>query len=371
MKLKKNDIYRDCIQWVRDNRRNPDKLSEPRTERQVNSRIALFIQEESPALLPPSSLSTSSQSPDSLPPSSSLTSSSPPKISQTHDPLLPNPLPTGSQSHRPLSTSPQVHDQGETYGPALIVEEHNAEFEAMFKRLDESKKWYLSTGKCVDNELFIFAKVVRAACYFQLYGIFTREEIKEIKHYNHKPLPSASTEFKRFLNSYNLDSCRKICVALGQNQQIHADYDNGHNLPLEFGGSEAKSRIEEQHGSNFMKEEFLKLPKMLKDMLDVSLKKVEYDERTAEIRTVGLLYSGLSCTMVDLDRPTAYISRVSRSQTIQISSKIEQFGATVLPALLSSWTCCETVKEVLNRYVSQYFFRVLEKTVEIVSHQQQ
>lgn len=60
---------------------------------------------------------------------------------------------------------------------------------------------------------------------YTLYEVFTREEPEEIKSYNHKPLPSPSTEFKRFLNSYNLDSCQKIRVALGQNHQFHADYD--------------------------------------------------------------------------------------------------------------------------------------------------
>lgn len=32
----------------------------------------------------------------------------------------------------------------------------------------------------------------------------------------------------------------------------------------------------------------------------------------------------------------------------EISSKIETFGSTVLPAILSSWVCCDIVKDVLN-----------------------
>lgn len=105
----------------------------------------------------------------------------------------------------PLPTGTQDHDQRQTKESALVVEEHNAEFEAMFKGLDNSKKWFLSTGKCVDNELFIFGMECRGDHpsrslimdpydeNYSLYGIFTREELEEIKRHNHKPLPSAST----------------------------------------------------------------------------------------------------------------------------------------------------------------------------------
>lgn len=55
---------------------------------------------------------------------------------------------------------------------------------------------------------------------------------------------------------------------------VFRQYDNGHSTPLEFGGSEAKPTIEEDFGSKFLEEGFLKLPYILKDMLDVLLEKV-------------------------------------------------------------------------------------------------
>ncbi|KAG0817507.1 hypothetical protein G6F16_001076 [Rhizopus arrhizus] len=97
-----------------------------------------------------------------------------------------------------------------------------------------------------------------------------------------------------------------------------------------------------------MQEGFIKLPRRLKDMIDVLLKEIDYDNRSTAIRTVGILHSGLSCTMVELDRPTTYVSRVSRGKKIESNNKIEKFGSTVLPAILSSWVCCEIVKDVLN-----------------------
>lgn len=101
-----------------------------------------------------------------------------------------------------------------------------------------------------------------------------------------------------------------------------------------------------------MQEGFIKLPRRLKDMIDVLLKEIDYDNRSTAIRTVGILHSGLSCTMVELDRPTTYVSRVSRGKKIESNNKIEKFGSMVLPAILSSWVCCEIVKDVLNVVVS-------------------
>lgn len=63
---------------------------------------------------------------------------------------------------------------------------------------------------------------------------------------------------------------------------------------------------------------------------------------------MGFLHSGLSSTMIELDRPTTYISRVSRSKAITISPSVSKFGSTVLPALLPTWVCREIVKEVLQ-----------------------
>lgn len=47
--------------------------------------------------------------------------------------------------------------------------------------------------------------------------------------------------------------------------------------------------------------------------------------------------------------PTAYISRISRGNTIDLSNSLPKFGSTVvLPAMLSSWICCQIVKDVLD-----------------------
>jgi hypothetical protein len=105
---------------------------------------------------------------------------------------------------------------------------------------------------------------------------------------------------------------------------------------LEFGASEAQPSIGDESGTNFMKEGFHKLPRTLKDMLDHLLGEINYDDRSTEIRTVGFIHPGLSSTLVELDRPTKYISRISRCKTLKISNSIAQFGSTVLPVIIST-----------------------------------
>ncbi|KAG2236060.1 hypothetical protein INT48_008154 [Thamnidium elegans] len=185
------------------------------------------------------------------------------------------------------------------------------------------------------------------------YNVFTRDELKEIIDYKKKATAclgskrrmnknrhiSAITPIPRFKYGYKCDL-------------VFRQYDNGHNTSLEFGGREAKLIIEGGFGSKFLQEGFLNLSFIQKDMLDVLLEKVGYDDLFFFLRTVGFIHSGLSCTMVELDRPTSYISRVSRGNKIKISNSVLNFGSTVLPATLSSWICCEIIKEILDIILS-------------------
>ncbi|KAG1455988.1 hypothetical protein G6F56_006937 [Rhizopus delemar] len=195
-----------------------------------------------------------------------------------------------------------------------------------------SEAWYQShiwsmIESCFDKFKGVEAITGESAC------LGSKRRVNKIRHI------SAITSTPRLKCGYKCDL-------------VFRQYDNGHNTPLEFGGSEAKPKIEGDFGSNFLEEGFLKLPYILKDMLDALLEKVEYDDRSSLLRTVGFIHSGLSCNMVELDRPVPYIYRVSRSNRVEISNSVLNFGSTVLPAMLSSWVCCEIVKEVLDIVLS-------------------
>ncbi|KAG1547275.1 hypothetical protein G6F46_009446 [Rhizopus delemar] len=290
------------------------------------------------------------------------------------------------------------------------VEEHNVEFESMFKKLDPAKKWYLSTGKCMDDELFMF-------------------DLQCESDHPSRSLIADPYDKNYILYNYNQDSTAKLRAALGKNHAFHADYnkdegidkdwinlvvfslvreyengnmdrphneqwyqshiwsmieacfdkledieavggesaclgskkrknekrsidaitkmprlryghkcdlifrqyDNQHTAPLEFGASEAKSRIEDESGTNFMNEGFYKLPRILKDMLDCLLKEINFDHRSEAIRTVWL-----------------HPFWIVKSKALEISNSVTKFGSTVLPVILSTWVCSEIVKEVFE-----------------------
>lgn len=125
-------------------------------------------------------------------------------------------------------------------------------------------------------------------------------------------------------------------------------YDVGHSAPGEFGASETGIRNGDITGTKFINEGFYKLLRSLKDMLDYLLIQADYDKRSTSLRTVGFLPSGLAFTLIELDRPTTYTSRVKRHRTIEISNNVSRFGPTVLPVLIAAWTCCAITKEVLD-----------------------
>ncbi|KAI9262828.1 hypothetical protein EDC94DRAFT_518465, partial [Helicostylum pulchrum] len=81
---------------------------------------------------------------------------------------------------------------------------------------------------------------------------------------------------------------------------IFRQYNNHHNSSLEFDSSETKCRIEDGTGtSSFIEEGFYKLPRTSKDMFDDLLEEVNFDDRSI---TIGFLHSGLSSTVIQLDR---------------------------------------------------------------------
>lgn len=90
------------------------------------------------------------------------------------------------------------------------TEENNIELEEQFKKFESSKKWYLSTGKCADDELFIFSLQCNydhpAKSFimdpddqnFTLYKVFTPAELKEITQYKEQKRPEPSKDLLIF-----------------------------------------------------------------------------------------------------------------------------------------------------------------------------
>lgn len=69
-------------------------------------------------------------------------------------------------------------------------------------------------------------------------------------------------------------------------------------------------------------------------MLDSLLLKVN---DITQVQTVGFIHSGLQFYVIHADRPTKYITRMSKSRPYHISNDISEFGKSVLPAIYIAW----------------------------------
>lgn len=64
---------------------------------------------------------------------------------------------------------------------------------------------------------------------------------------------------------------------------VFRTYDVVHYVPCEFGASEAGAKDEDNVGTKFLNENFYKLPRVLKDMLNCLLERVNFDQLLSEL----------------------------------------------------------------------------------------
>lgn len=107
-----------------------------------------------------------------------------------------------------------------------------------FQCLDSNQKWILSTGKCVDNELFIFSSQCNINDHpskslivdpdddnYSKYHVFTPEELDEIRNFGKKDMPALPDDLKQHINRYNLNDLKQLRKTLGQYHLLEEDYD--------------------------------------------------------------------------------------------------------------------------------------------------
>ncbi|KAG1509206.1 hypothetical protein G6F52_011190 [Rhizopus delemar] len=114
------------------------------------------------------------------------------------------------------------NEQDETLNSEILTDTEEDDSRHNHVQLDNDEKWFLSTGKCVDDELFIFGK----QCNFDhpskskiididdknydLYNVFTLTEINEIRTFKPKPLPVLPKDIKKILNQFNVTTSNEI-----------------------------------------------------------------------------------------------------------------------------------------------------------------
>lgn len=112
----------------------------------------------------------------------------------------------------------ETRDTEETANLLIIPStgDFKMKFERSFDRMKTEEKWYLSNGRCVKDELFAFGMQckVEHLCHsfivdptdsnYQKYGVFSDEELMEIRSFKEKKLPTMPTALRDYLNQYNL-----------------------------------------------------------------------------------------------------------------------------------------------------------------------
>nr|CAG8653771.1 11414_t:CDS:2 [Entrophospora candida] len=99
----------------------------------------------------------------------------------------------------------------------------------------------------------------------------------------------------------------------------------------EFAAGEAGKFWSDKKGTKYIKENSLKLPKNLKDMLTNLMEKVNFDEnKCRKLQTIGIIHSGLVMAVMYMENPKGYISRIRRGELFEIPDEEENF-----PSLLN------------------------------------
>ncbi|KAI8642067.1 hypothetical protein BD408DRAFT_417026 [Parasitella parasitica] len=95
-------------------------------------------------------------------------------------------------------------------------------FERSFNKMRAEEKWYLSNGKCVEDELFAFGMQCNEEhpCHsfivdptdinYKTYRVFNDDELKEIRSFKEKELPTMPTILRDYLNEYNLSTASAL-----------------------------------------------------------------------------------------------------------------------------------------------------------------
>ncbi|RUS24842.1 hypothetical protein BC938DRAFT_473000, partial [Jimgerdemannia flammicorona] len=142
------------------------------------------------------------------------------------------------------------------------------EVEEVFRRMNDSQKWKLSTGKVVEDALFEYAIQCKFEHLSQSFivdpddtnGVFTEEELTEIEETDTKSLPDIPIDLMKYMNSFRKSSIKELRTQLsvvqdweGANfsREYHFDHDwiknSVHNLVQEYEGDNLVAGHSETH----------------------------------------------------------------------------------------------------------------------------
>ncbi|RGB28441.1 hypothetical protein C1646_819106 [Rhizophagus diaphanus] len=315
------------------------------------------------------------------------------------------------QSNSQRQTPDLVKDSDEVEQVQMSEEDFN-KFTKAFRKLENTKKWILTSGKVVEDELYKFGMRCNYEhlCHsfiidpedrsFVEENIFSPSEFKEIYTYNQKSLPNLPQDLLEYLGSYQLSTISDLRARVFRSEPWQSAYnrqkdfdkdwirntvDNlireyetdslkkgvhlegwllshvwlfidkafenieGVEAIREYGCGEAGNLYTGYNGTKILRERGLKTPKMMKDQFDdLCIHMGSKEKKVRKLETIGFIHAGLSVLLLRLDSPAGYVSRISRSKMLTIPSNISEFCKGVLPAIILAWKAKKIVSNVIE-----------------------
>ncbi|KAG1135866.1 hypothetical protein G6F37_012478 [Rhizopus arrhizus] len=127
-------------------------------------------------------------------------------------------------------------------------------------------KWYLSTGKCIEDELFAFGMqchhdhpshsfiIDTRDSNYKTYEVFSSAELDEIKAFEEKKLPIMPTELRDYINSFNKNSIQELRRQIFQSQEFDQEYSHKDSHDYDWDRFTIYSLLREYEAGSLKKE---------------------------------------------------------------------------------------------------------------------
>ncbi|CAJ0900874.1 3584_t:CDS:2, partial [Entrophospora sp. SA101] len=277
-----------------------------------------------------------------------------------------------------------------------------SEFKDSYRGMKNEKKWYLTSGKCVEDALYAFGNQWRSFRMKTTKDLHIALDVRQdweggnfdrIKHFDFdwvKNKFESDTLQQKHLEAWHnvhiwsfIDRCfnelRGVDIARGESFSIASSKRKNSKRVIqgvvkttrkairrkgdltlrkgshEYVASEVGKDYEGDNGTKLLKERGLKSPKMLKDMIVDLGNFVEWKTNTLrQFELISFIHAGLYMILLRMDVPAGYTCRVTRSDTLQVPTNINRFEKA-LKCLVLAWKAKIIIRKTIN---------VVEKTCD-------
>ncbi|CAG8435191.1 4602_t:CDS:2 [Funneliformis mosseae] len=205
-----------------------------------------------------------------------------------------------------------------------------SKFVNIYQIMDNSKKWALTTGKIVEDELYKFDMRYNRSLINE--KVFTKSELEKIHMHKQKLLLDMPQDLLLYLNRVfeNIEGVEVERKIMGRRGDLII-----HRNSMEFGYGKARNLFKCNNRTKILHDRGLKIPKMMKDQFNDLCTHVKSREKIVRnLMTIGFIHSGLSVLLFTLDSPAGYICRISHSKKLTVLLTVDEFSTRALPTII-------------------------------------